>query len=159
MGPGPTQMGSVRIRMNMISIFQEKLCRNWIRHRMTQNSSRNHRIGPAGTLEVRNQPFTHQLVTRARLTRFRKHWFQDPQMWHALCLVSCVRNSNPKRSRKTVAMRRRFSQGRHRISWHGSSHNRGSARAPRATDQTMLRPKTKRISNKLASARPSPISF
>ena len=55
-------MGSVRIRVKIISIFQEKLCRNWIRRRMTQNSNRNHRIGPAGTLEVRNQPFTHQLV-------------------------------------------------------------------------------------------------
>eukprot|EP01043_Picozoa_sp_COSAG02_P009533 COSAG02_NODE_325_length_24616_cov_17.214667_8_plen_153_part_00 len=55
-------MGSVRIRVKIISIFQEKLCRNWIRRRMTQNSNRNHRIGPAGTLEVRNQPFTHQLA-------------------------------------------------------------------------------------------------
>jgi hypothetical protein len=40
----------VRIRMKTISIFQEKLCRNWIRHRMTRNSNGNHRIGPAGTL-------------------------------------------------------------------------------------------------------------
>ncbi len=61
-------MGTVRIRIKIISIFQvfvkpneivivivifqEKLCRNWIRHRMTQNSNRNHRIGPAGTLPV-----------------------------------------------------------------------------------------------------------
>ncbi len=29
---------------------------------MTQNSNRNYRIGPAGTLEVGNQPFTHQLA-------------------------------------------------------------------------------------------------
>jgi hypothetical protein len=43
-------MGSVRIRVQIISILQEKLCRNWIRRRMTQNSNRNHRIGPAGTL-------------------------------------------------------------------------------------------------------------
>ena len=60
--------------------------------------------------------------------------------------MSCVRNSNPKRSRKTAAMRRRFPQGRRRFSRHGSLRNRGSARAPRAIDQTMLRPKTKRIS-------------
>ena len=33
------------------------------------------------------------------------------------------------------------------------------AKGPRVTDQTMVRPKTKRISNKLASPRPSPISF
>ncbi len=30
--------------------FQEKLCRNWIRLRMTQNSSRNHGVGPVCTL-------------------------------------------------------------------------------------------------------------
>eukprot|EP01043_Picozoa_sp_COSAG02_P036173 COSAG02_NODE_2634_length_8374_cov_12.795166_8_plen_72_part_00 len=37
---------------------------------MTQNSNRNHRIGPAGTLargpESLNQPFTHQLGSMPR---------------------------------------------------------------------------------------------
>jgi hypothetical protein len=49
--------------------FQEKLCRNLIRHRMTQNSNRIHRIGPVGTLEVRNQPSTNQLGIRVLAPR------------------------------------------------------------------------------------------
>ena len=54
-----------------------------------------------------------------------------------------MRNSNPKRSRKTAAMRRRFPQGRRRFSRQGSSRNRGSARAPELGCTERLRPQTK----------------
>eukprot|EP01043_Picozoa_sp_COSAG02_P051606 COSAG02_NODE_5454_length_4303_cov_5.503330_7_plen_108_part_00 len=41
--------------------FQEQsVCRNWIRHRMTQNSNRNHRIGPVGTLARGAESAVHE---------------------------------------------------------------------------------------------------
>ena len=43
-------------------IFEQNLSRNLIRLRTPENSLGIHRIGPTGTLEVRNQSFRNQLV-------------------------------------------------------------------------------------------------
>ncbi len=71
------------------SIIHSSLSRELERDlRMTQNSSRNHRIGPVGTREVRNQPFTNQLVVVRRsstvlLSRLADFLPRDPMSIHS----------------------------------------------------------------------------
>ena len=56
-------------------IFEQNLSRNLIRLRTPENSLGIHRIGPTGTLEVRNQSFRNQLG----LNQLIPHWLTpDP---------------------------------------------------------------------------------